>query len=209
MIEILSLISAGSALIIVLYFLKDRYFSWKSEIEIDIENTFFSIFKSPENTLTDKLGIGFYHLTIVNHSKMPYTIKSLELKYMLKNTRKTADSFVIITGELPNGNPAIIQSNDIDNIVLMNWRNLRSEIGKYSLLDPGTVLSGSAFFIFDCGPSEVNEVHGLELVLVDYRKKRYKQTIKIEENWKTPIRKGFYILNRKFVVKEDSSIHFL
>jgi len=207
--EYLGIIIGVLALIPVYFFIRDRFFRKGHKVDIEIKNTFFALFQCDEHKFNGAMGMGFYDMKITNTSNQPFTVKKVILKYQLDGKIYETDSFTINTGKLPDGCEAAILSNDIDNIILMGWFNLRAEIAKHQRLSQGQVMATSAYFILEANEEQFDRIEDIELVIYDYRDKKSSLKLKIQENWKDNVRKGFKILNRRFNVDTNSKINFV
>ena len=209
--EIALLIIGLLALIPVLYLLWDRYASKPHKVEIDFENTIFARFICPQNKNHGNFGLAFYVLKIVNSSKENLTVKDVLIRYTLDGTEFSTDSLVLLTGSVyapseKNDVDAIIVKHGPDDIVLMNWNNLKTEIVKQNILSPGGVLSGSAFFVLNFDNAEaINKLENPEIVVVDYRGKETVHPITVEKEWFDRAKHSL-IENRSFTIKEQGNI---
>lgn len=187
------------ALVPVIYFLRDRYLGKRFLFTFDTKNTFLGHFYSPGHTMHESIGIVFYGLRIVNAGRASFTLKDCAVKYQAGDSTHVVDSYVLQTGTLPDGQPAIIARSSTGDIVLMGWSNLRPEIGKGKLVDPGGILSASAFFVLPgVTIKALDELSQIEIVLRDYLGKESAQTIDLDDEWKEYARSGVRILNQPF-----------
>lgn len=160
-----------------------------AELNIDSKNTLITRFVDSENEKSGNMCIAFYGMKIVNLSAFPYTIKDVILRYHLKGQKFNDISQVVVTGtiyaplEKKDINALIVHIRDND-IVLMNWDNIRIEIGKHNVILPGGVLSGSAIFILEAESiDEVSEIQNTEIVVTDYSGNESCHPIEILDEW--------------------------
>ena len=206
MIEIIGLIIATLTLG---YFLWDRYMAKSHRFDIDAKNTTFALFDSPGHKMHGCLAVAFYDLKIVNASNSPFTLKKVLLAFRINNKRHTTESLVLRTGTLTNGRPAAITRIGADQIVLMGWDNLRSQIGQHQLLQPGAVLSSSALFLLNgLTVAALDDLKCFEIILKDYRGRKTTQIVDVEESWKENARKGARIVNKRFTVDDKGNVSF-
>lgn len=197
----------------LLYFLWDRY-ATRFKFEINSQNTLFARFVCPHHKKNGKIGLAFYGLKIVNISKKNLSIKEVLVRYTLGGSEFTTESHVLLTGTIyspleKKDINAIIVKVGTDDIVLMNWDNLRTEIGKHKFLSPGEVLSGSAFFALDFDTTEaISKLEKLKIVIVDYSGKETLHPISIEDEW---IRRAeqAVVENRSFTNDGNGQIKFV
>ncbi len=210
--EVAAIVGTAIALATIAYFLWDRYRPSPHKVDIDTKNTLFARFGDPLYK-SGNWGIVFYSMTIVNKSKSPFTVRSLLLNYEVNGEKATVDSTVIRTGSvyspLDKGSVdcAIVQSAG-SNIVLMRWNNIRGEIGLHKTIEPGGVLSGSAYFLLRFSDrSKLRKLNQVELQLVDFSGKKSKTLLKIQPDWLSEGRDAV-ILNREFTQDKDGKFIF-
>jgi len=173
------------ALVMFLIFLWDRY-RQNLRIDIDQKNILIARLGMPGHRLDMQIGIAFYNLTVVNLSRSTTTLRDLHLEYKIGRTSKTAVSHVLQTGQVyaPLSkklvDSAVVRAGSA-SVVLMNWRNFRSQIAEKAALGPGVPVSGSAFFPLCADDFEaLKELREVTLVLTDYRGKRSTHAVDVE-----------------------------
>jgi len=90
----------------------------------------------------------------------------------------------------------------------MNWHNIRSNIAKNEIIQPGGVFSGSGLFIF-C--SEVKDPHMLDnikMIVTDFTGKKTFHSISITKKCFTGFDKGFMAINRRFLISSDKTFQW-
>jgi hypothetical protein len=128
-------------------------------------------------------GILIYNLAIANTVSENVTINRVILSYNLNGKHFHTESHVLQTGvvDLRDGkgnSDAVIVRQGAANIVLMNWKNLRIEIAEYRLLAPGSVLVGSAAFVFDFkNPGDLKRLEELAITVIDYSQNETRREI--------------------------------
>jgi hypothetical protein len=201
-------IQIGVKILLSIIFL---YVVWTSDIDIrkTLLNPFSSILKfkkhhtvdistrqtSPVRLLSSSRGkahsniaLLLYDLKIVNTIEENITIKELALRYTLNGKTALAEHIALPTASLEAapGVPAIIIRYPARNanLIGMDWKNLRVEIGNYKILQPGGVLAGSACFVFGFeDPNDLAKITNLELVVIDFSGNETTQTIPIGAEW--------------------------
>jgi len=152
-------------------------------------------------------------MTIVNVSRFPFTVKELQLRYKIDGKIRSDISHVILTGTVPSPQ----EKKDVDsamvqcggaNIFLMNWNNLRTEIGLHKTIEPGGVLSGSAYFILNTNAlTKLAQLNEFVFVVTDFSGRESTQKIKIEKDWLEKASDAV-ILNKIFSVDKNGTITF-
>jgi len=200
------------AVITIGYFLWDRYRPRPHKLEIDTKNTLLARFGDPLYK-QGNWGIAFYSMKIVNISKDPFTVKELQVRYKIDGKEQSTISYVILTGTVYSPlakkdlNAAIVRTRG-QNLILIGWNNLRSEMGKHETIQPGGVLSGSAYFILNFSDRDkLEQLKEVELVLIDYAGRSSKQKIKIEKDWFEKAGDAV-MLNHKFTGDKNGNISF-
>lgn len=183
------------------------------KLDINIANTSLVRCILPGNYNSGNIGLLLYDLKIVNSSEENSTIKEVNLRYTLDGKGFTTESLALLTGTLYSPldkkdiNAVIIQRG-ADKIVLMNWNNLRTEIGEHKVLQPGGVLSGSALFVLGFDSMEtLSKVGKVELVVIDYSGAESIQEIKLLDNWIEGIKYSL-IENRSFFIDQAGNIRY-
>lgn len=125
-----------------------------------------------QNLLHQRVGVGLYGMTIVNHSDRPLTLKEVALKYSVGGKEFETNSYVIRTGLAVRNEKAIetaLLVIDRVRVFMAHWHNLRPRLGRRVAIGPGAVLGGSAFFLFEFKEwREILNVSNLKLVVRDY-----------------------------------------
>lgn len=197
------------ALIPVGYFVWDRYIAKGHEFDFGAKNTTFALFEDPGHKMHGCLGVVFYDLKIVNASNSPFTMKKVLIAFRIHGKKHTTDSFVLRTSTLPNGKPATVVRVGANHVVLIGWENLRSQIGEHQLLQPGGVLSSSAFFLLDgLAVRALDDLKRFKIILKDYRGRKTTKVVDIEESWKENLRNGARIVNKPFSVDDAGNVSF-
>ena len=143
-------------------------------VVIDFKNTTAARFLLKGNAYNGNIGILFYGIRIVNSIGEGVTLKTVNLHYNRNGKHFSSESHVLLTGSVysPNNKgdiDLIIMRCGVDNIVLMNWTNLRVEIGKNNILPPGGILAASAAFILDFkDASDLAKLRDLSVSVTDY-----------------------------------------
>jgi hypothetical protein len=207
-----AIIGSIIALATIGYFLWDRYRPRPHKLEIDTKNILFARFGDPLHK-QGNWGIAFYSMTVVNISRNPFTVKELRLRYKMDGENLSVISHVILTGSVYSPlektfvNAAIIRTGG-QNIILMRWNNIRSEIGRHKTIEPGSVLSGSAYFILNFSDrAKLEQLKEVELALVDFLGKETTKIIKIERDWFEKSGDAV-ILNHEFTGDKNGNISF-
>lgn len=179
------------------------------KIEIDYKNVILAPIETRDGSYPNgKLALGFYVLNIVNRGDSAITLKSIRLKCLVDGKLIDTDSYVTQVGTLQNGKPALIISNGIDKIVLMGWENIRPKMGQNNVIVPGGVLSGSAAFVIcDFDKNAIN-IGNIKLVLEDYSGNQTTHDVEFRPEWVEQIKKGFRIVNRKFMHTDKEKIQW-
>lgn len=162
-----------------------------------------------------RVGI-FFRLQIVNAFEKNITIKHVHLRYSLAGKPYELESHVFLTGLIYSPH----EKKDIDsllirfpsrsaNIINMNWNNLRTEIAKNRLLEPGGVLSGSVAFLFEFSrPEDLLKVKDLEVVVADYSGNETAQRLAVQDTWVSQA-KDLLVENRRFMKDQAGAIQYL
>jgi hypothetical protein len=180
------------------------------ELHLNYKNIQVARFSDPQNPKLDgRLCLVVYMLHIANKSYEPTTLKDIILSYHFNGKHYQDDSYGVHTGITPKmRNPAIILSNGEDNVILVGWHNVRSQIGKLEILQPGGVFRGSAVFLFEPQITDIHSIQDLALVISDFSGNRTVHPIAVEEDWLGLLSKGFAVMNRPFTIGEDDSIQW-
>ena len=137
------------------------------------------------------------------------TVREVELRYKMDGKVLSTISDVILTGTIRSGrdkkdvDAAIVRTGG-RNIILGDWNNLRTEIGRHDRIEPGGVLSGSAYFVMDFRDrAKLEQLKEVELVVIDFSGRESKRKVKIENDWLERATDAV-ILNRQFTYKNGS-----
>ena len=203
--EIVALIVAVLGLIPIYYLIKVKARK-RYKFDLDYKNIAFATFSSPQNPKLDKrFCLIVYVLRIVNRSDESNTLKNVTLSYRFEGKVFKDESFVVLTGTTPPaGEPAIVTSNGLDSIIMMGWYNIRTKLGKYEVLQPGGVFSGSAVFLFDSHVNDLHRVKNLKLVVTDFHGNKLSYPIAIQNEWFNALEKGIAVINRAFTITKDN-----
>jgi len=196
--------------LIPIYFLIRVKIRKRYKFDLDYKNISFATFSSPQNPKLDKrLCLIVYVLRIVNNSDESNTLKSVKLSYRFDGNVFQNQSYVVHTGTTPpSGEPAIITSNGLDTVFLMGWNNIRPKLGKYEMLQPGGVFSGSAVFLFESHVNDLHRVKDLKLIVTDFHGNKSSYPIAIQDDWFNGFNKGFAVIDRAFTVIKDNDFRW-
>lgn len=162
-----------------------------TEIFIDTKNTLVARYLSSGSLKSGNMCIVFYNIKVINSSEEALTVKEVILRYQLNDTTYCADSSVVVTGTMHSPLDkkdinCLIVHRSVDQIVLMGWDNLRSEINKYNTLPAAGVLSGSAVFVLETDNLKcVSEIRNVEIIITDYSGNESVHPIDIIDEWLT------------------------
>jgi len=179
----------------------------------DIQNTTAARFLSRENRNSGNIALLFYNLRIVNSLQENVTIKEVTLGYTLNGKQFSSESYVLLTGTVPSPNKkenfdAIIIRVGAANIVLMDWKNLRVQIGQNNVLLPGAVLAGSAAFILDFkDANDLAKVKELAISIIDYSGNETIKEIPLEKKWVDQAKRQI-VENRRFVIDQAGHVAY-
>ena len=182
-----------------------------SKLDIDYENTLVTTYINPNKPSKKSMCIMFYGVTIVNNSEVAYTVKQVLLEYSFHQRTYTLDSHVIPTGLIysprsKKDEECVIVHKGEDNIILMNWCNLRTAISEHNVISPGGTLNGSLVYILEQKtPENVAEIVNAKLLVSDYSDNEKRHLISIPQD---SIEKGkkTYISPREFSHDKDRGI---
>ena len=213
-VEIAFLVVGIIALIPIGYLLWEKYRSKSHQFEFSSKNILFARFVCPHNAKDENIGLLFYGLRILNSSKENLTVKRVLLHYTVDGIEHSTESHVIITGTISapqrkKNIDAIIVKIGGNNIVLMDWSNLRTDIGEYKVLSPGEVLSGSALFVLNFDNlDKISKMENVKIIVIDYNGRKTTHPILIEKHWIKAAHDGAIIENRGFIEGENGEIIF-
>ena len=104
---------------------------------VDIENIAAARFMLQGTSINRNVGMLFYNIRIVNSSPVNITINEAILRYRARDRQFSTQSYVLVTGTV--WSPAekedvdlIIMHLGLNNIIMMNWHNLRVVAGQTS-----------------------------------------------------------------------------
>lgn len=164
--------------------------------------------KSENAPYDGNLGLLVYFLTLVNSSKEAITIKEVVLEYDWDGKHYSEDALNLFTGivwdkQKKKNDPALcLKINSKDDLYILKWYNLREQIAKGILLQPGAILQGSAFYLFKfSNPIDFSRVKNLSLMVVDYLGNKTSNPVIFEDGTEMGI---MDLVNKKFekVAKE-------
>lgn len=180
----------------------------KYKFDLDFNNITLAYFSDSKNSKLDKrFCLVVYGLHVVNNSDEANTLKSIKLSYRYSGKVFLHDSYVVLTGKKPKEEEsAVVLSNGADNIVLIGWHNIRSEIGKYKTIQPGGVFEGSAVFTFELHVNDIHRINDLKIILTDFHGNKLSYPIIVQEEWGKLLNKGFAVINKSFTINKDSAI---
>jgi hypothetical protein len=196
---------------LIIYWPEPKKIAKQSSLDINVANVLAVRFISEGNTQSGNVALILYDMKFVNSSDENVTVKKILLRYKLGAKEHSVDSIVLLTGSVasPQGqSDSIVVHSGTNNIVLMNWKNLRLVISEHKLLVPGAVLVGSAAFVL--GTKEVGDfekMKSLKIVAVDYSDRETVKEIEVQEAWV----KGagnMTIQNRSFVIDPTGAISY-
>jgi len=205
--EIVILIVSALGLVPV-YFLIRAKLRKRYKFDIDYKNITFALFSDPKNPkLDNRLCIIFYFFRIVNNSEESKTLKNVFLSYSFDGKVYQNESYVVHSGIISDVNkPAVLTSNGIDSVFLLDWYNIRTKLGENETIPPGGVFSGSAVFLFESIVSDVHQVKDLKLIITDFHGKKLSYPMAVKDEWFNSFNKGFSVINKSFTTKKDNTI---
>jgi len=205
--ETITLIIAILGLIPIYYLLRTKS-KKRYKFNLDFKNITFAKFWKPSNkNLDGRLCLVVNTINVVNGSDEPNTLKSITLSYRFKKKKYQTDSYVVATEELPkSGEPGIVLTNKESNVVLVGWENVRTKLNNREILNPGSVFSGSAVFLFEQHITNASEIQKLCFIVHDYYGNKSVHPIAVQKEWYKSLSAGFFLINEPFAFKEDGSI---
>ena len=158
-------------------------------LSFNSENILVSRISVENHPYNGSLGIMLYSFSIVNSLQESITIKDILLEYELDGKLYTEDAMNLITSniyvkERNENKPSImcLMPNN-DSLFLQNWFNIRNKISKDTLLQPGGILSGSAFYLLrKIDMNSLLKIKNINIIISDYFKTRTKIPITLDEN---------------------------
>ncbi|MFC1983816.1 hypothetical protein ACFLVO_02230 [Chloroflexota bacterium] len=212
MIGTINLIIGIITVLMLGFFLWDRYRPRPHRLDINTKQTLFARFGNSSNK-AGNWGIVFYSMKIVNVSRFPITVRDLQLRYKMDGKILSDISQAILTGtsyspyDKKDIDSAIVQTGG-NNIILQGWYNLRTVIGLYKSIEPGGVLSGSAYFILNTNDhAKLAQLNEFEFVVTDFLGRESTQKIKIEKDWLLKANDAV-ILNKHFSNDKNGTITY-
>jgi hypothetical protein len=179
----------------------------------DIQNTSAARFFSGGNRNSGNIALLFYNLRIVNSLEENVTLRDVTLHYSLNGKHFSSESYVLLTGTVPSSDrkknvDAVVVRFGVANIVLMDWKNLRVQIGQNKVLLPGEVLAGSACFILDFkDASDLAKIKDCTISITDYSGNETIREISLD-NKLVEQAKRQVVENRRFVVNQAGHVTF-
>ena len=172
---------------------------------VDIENIAAARFMLQGSRVNGNVGMIFYNIRVVNSSPENITINEVILRYRSRDRQFSTQSHVLVTGTV--WSPAdkedvdsIVMHLGLNNIIMMNWHNLRVVAGKHPLISPGGVMAGSAAFIFDFqDPAYLSTIRKLEIEITDYAGYKTRKSIPLNKQWVDQARRQT-VSNRAFAI---------
>jgi hypothetical protein len=195
------------------YFVWDRYRPHRHSLEVVAEQTLLATFETPGQALHGRLGLVFYIANITNVSSTPFTVKNVLLRGIMDDKRFEEESYVIQTGTvIPKETNAPIPTAMLrvgpDNFFLMRWNNIREVIGERRPVDPGGVLTASAFFPLPISSRNyVSRLRDLQIVVADFQGRESIYDLTILDEWVTT-HPNALILNRSFRADGEGNVSF-
>jgi|688.fasta_scaffold90266_1 hypothetical protein len=209
----LTTLASIAALILLGYFVWDRYRPHRHSLEVVAEQTLLATFETPGQALHGRLGLVFYIANITNVSSTPFTVKNVLLRGIMDDKRFEEESYVIQTGTvIPKETNAPIPTAMLrvgpDNFFLMRWNNIREVIGERRPVDPGGVLTASAFFPLPISSRNyVSRLRDLQIVVADFQGRESIYDLTILDEWVTT-HPNALILNRSFRADGEGNVSF-
>jgi hypothetical protein len=166
------------------------FLKFKKRYTFDFSNKQTVAARFPGN---GNIALVMYAIAIVNTIEESVTIKDVKLRYRLDGKPFITDSQVLQTGSVVgSADPALMLTTGGEprvNIILANWKNLRTEIGSYRILQPGAILAGSALFVLGFQDvADFTRIKNLEIVIVDFSGNETVQEIPVNPQWITGMR---------------------
>jgi len=193
-----------------------KFFEKKAEhsfIDINSKNTLIARFDQVGSKKSGKMCVAFYDMKIVNASDKPYTIKDVLLRYRLNGQLHECISSVVITGTVYSLHQkkevnALIVHNRGGMIVLHDWDNLRTNIGKNKVIVAGGIVDGSAIFVLEAeNLTQVENIEEAKFVVRDYMGAESIIPIQILSEW-IEYGKTSVIRPNNFSIDKDGKIEF-
>jgi hypothetical protein len=189
------------AFIKLINLVKSRY-----KFDLNFKQILFAKFSFEQNqNLNNRICLLVYDLKILNQSDDSQTLKSIDLSYRYNHSNYVIDSYVVSTGKVSNSNnPALVLFNGKANIILMNWNNIRPQLGELIPINHHSVFSGSAVFIFDSVIIDPHLIKNLKLRVTDYHGRKVVFPITFQEEFVKGFNDGFSVLNHSFNISDDN-----
>jgi hypothetical protein len=206
--EIAALIVAIIGLIPIYFLIKTKS-KKRYHFDLNFGNIFFATFWDSDNPRLDgRICLAIYALSVANGSDEANTLRDIDLSYRYGGRRYQTDSYVVPSGKSPSGEPAIVVTNMVNNIVMVGWHNVRTKLGRHEPLQPGGVFSGSAVFLFEPHITDLHNIQKLSIIVNDYLGNKSTYPLEINEDWLKSFRSGFRIINDPYTLDEDGSVIF-
>lgn len=180
--------------------------------KVEFKEVFFAKFDSPGSANNGNWGLAFYPIEIINSTPSPFTIKNLYLRFTVDGKTYSEDSVVILTATIysplpkQQTNVAIVTMNQA-MLNLMNWNNFKVRINELNIINPGGLISGSAYFVLNIKEFEqLKFIKTVELVLADYLGGESVHPIQIE-NKMIDQSVNMILHNRKETISQFENFH--
>ena len=184
------------------------------KIVINIANTTAARVVIKGNRNSGNIAMLFYDLKIVNSLEQNATLKDVILRYSLNGRQVDTESYVLLTGDVwapqykKNVDSIIIRMGADNNMVMMEWKNLRMEMGENKVLPPGGVLAASAAFILDFSDADdLEKLKNLAMVVIDYAGNETIKEIPVEKIWSEQA-KHQVVENKQFVIDAAGKVTY-
>lgn len=184
-----------------------RYIKKKSilNLHINTANTIICNYRTVKQAKEKLFALILYDLKISNDSESNCSVKDVKIEYAYQNQFKQSDSIVVVTGsvyspQIKSQVESILIKRPTDEIVLMDWYNLKQVIANSNILISGGIMRGSCLFILELKSIEdIKEIENLNLVITDYRGNQSKHLLKIQNDWWQPWRKSYVEYDNSYV----------
>jgi len=158
-------------------------------LHFDSANTLFCKYIDEQNIKNGHIALLLYGMKISNNSANSFTIKDFLIEYTFEGRKYYEISHVIITGNMysplrKKNVDVIIVSISGKKTALIDWINIRSNIGEYKLIQPGGIIAGSALFLLNFkNINEVKKINDLKVIITDYSNNKSVHNIEIKDDW--------------------------
>lgn len=183
------------------------------KVNFNSKNVLFTRFKQKGNERTGNIALMFYGMQISNISDRSFTIKAVNLEFEFLGETINEISHTLITGSIYSSSDksyldSIILKLPKDQVIFMDWKNIRNEIYKNRVLNPGEILTGSAIYVLNIKEEfQLDKIVNPRFIIEDYSGNISSHPIRIIEDWKRILKVG-YIEPKKFKQDEGSEIEF-